>query len=74
MVGEVVGSGSAVGVGHGFRGSSGKQGVGTGVAVGGTVGVAVGVGVCVAAAASQVLATFDAAPTKLRSIATPITQ
>lgn len=45
IVGEVVGSGSGVGVGHGFLGSSGKHGVGTGVAVGEIVGDAVGVGV-----------------------------
>jgi hypothetical protein len=55
MVGDVVGTGSAVGdgVGHGFLGSSGKQGVGTGVTVGEADGDGEGVGVCCAAALSN---------------------
>ena len=67
----MVGSGSGVGVGHGFFGSSGKHGVGTGVSVGEIVGDVVGVGVCRPDAA-LVSEKFVATPTAFNSSERPI--
>ncbi|MFL6466909.1 MAG: hypothetical protein ACJ72Z_03030 [Pyrinomonadaceae bacterium] len=75
IVGEVVGTGSAVGDGdgHGFFGSSGKHGVGIGVTVGDTDGDTVGVGVWLACSAYEVSEKLDAIPTAFSNRDAPIT-
>jgi hypothetical protein len=78
MVGDVDGIGCAVGDGdgHGFSGSSGKHGVGTGVAVGATVGDAVGetvgVGVWLTFRAAEADEKLDAIPTAFNKRQKPI--